>query len=179
MATPLQVQLFDAFLGEQEGIHSIILPDILSSGGTRNLWIDKFGRAKKILGYAAQNPVEQILRNALAVGGTGRVRSLLPHAGIGNAGDLLAAHARREQHRHRKVIRKPRVPDFLFDPPATTKFHRSRIDEIDLGNGVMPELGVLLDHDAPRSNDSIALAKERARGHRRHAARAWLYRRHQ
>jgi hypothetical protein len=56
MATPLQVQLFDAFLGTQEGIHGIILPDILSSGGTRNLWIDKFGRAKKILGYAAQNP---------------------------------------------------------------------------------------------------------------------------
>lgn len=55
MAIPLQVQLFDAFLGSQEGIHSIILPDIFSSGGSQNLWIDKYGRAKKILGYSAQN----------------------------------------------------------------------------------------------------------------------------
>lgn len=55
MSVPIQVQLFDAFLGSQEGIHSIILPDIFSSGGSKNLWIDKYGRAKKILGYAKQN----------------------------------------------------------------------------------------------------------------------------
>lgn len=52
---PLKTQLFDAFLGEQEGIHSIILPDIFSSGGSMNLCIDKYGRAKKISGYTAQN----------------------------------------------------------------------------------------------------------------------------
>lgn len=55
MAIPLQTQLFDAFLGEQEGIHSIILPDIFSSGGSKNLTIDKYGRAKKIMGYSKQN----------------------------------------------------------------------------------------------------------------------------
>ncbi len=55
MSVPLQVQLFDAFLGSQEGIHSIILPDLFSSGGSQNLWIDKYGRAKRILGYANQN----------------------------------------------------------------------------------------------------------------------------
>lgn len=55
MAIPIQTQLFDAFLGEQEGIHSIILPDIFSSGGSKNLFIDKYGRAKKISGYSAQN----------------------------------------------------------------------------------------------------------------------------
>lgn len=55
MALPLKVQTFNAFLGAQEGIHSIILPDIFSSGGSLNLWIDKFGRAKKISGYAKQN----------------------------------------------------------------------------------------------------------------------------
>lgn len=54
MPIPLKVQLFDAFLGSQEGIHSVILPDIFSSGGSTNLWIDKFGRAKKILGYTTQ-----------------------------------------------------------------------------------------------------------------------------
>lgn len=56
MPVPIQTQLFDAFLGEQQGIHSIILPDIFSSGGSKNLTIDKFGRAKKIAGYVKQNP---------------------------------------------------------------------------------------------------------------------------
>jgi hypothetical protein len=56
MAIPVQVQLFDAFLGTQEGIHSIILPDIFSSGGSsKNVYIDKFGRTKKISGYTKQN----------------------------------------------------------------------------------------------------------------------------
>jgi hypothetical protein len=55
MAVPVQVQLFDAFLGTQEGIHSIILPDIFSSGGSKNVYIDKFGRTKKISGYSKQN----------------------------------------------------------------------------------------------------------------------------
>lgn len=55
VGTPLQIQLFDAFLGAQEGIHSIALPDIFSSGGSQNLYIDKYGRAKRILGYDNQN----------------------------------------------------------------------------------------------------------------------------
>ena len=55
MAVTLTTQLFDAFLGTQEGIHSIILPDIFSSGGSKNLFIDKYGRAKKIDGYEKQN----------------------------------------------------------------------------------------------------------------------------
>lgn len=55
MALPLQVQLFDSFLGTQEGIHSIILPDVFSSGGSKNVYIDKFARVSSILGYDAQN----------------------------------------------------------------------------------------------------------------------------
>lgn len=55
MSVPLQLQLFDAFLGTQEGIHSVILPDIFSPGGSKNLYIDKFARAKKISGYTKQN----------------------------------------------------------------------------------------------------------------------------
>lgn len=55
MATPLRTQLFDAFLGQQDGIHSIILPDVFSSGGSKNLYIDKYGRAKKIDGYSKAN----------------------------------------------------------------------------------------------------------------------------
>ena len=55
MSVPLRIQLVDAFLGSGEGIHSIILPDVFSSGGSVNLWIDKYGRAKKISGYAKTN----------------------------------------------------------------------------------------------------------------------------
>jgi hypothetical protein len=55
MPTPLVTQLFDAFLGTQEGIHSSILPDIFSSGGSKNVYIDKYARVKKIDGYAKQN----------------------------------------------------------------------------------------------------------------------------
>lgn len=52
---PLLTQLFNSFLGVQEGIHSILLPDIFSADGSRNLYTDKFARARRILGYAAQN----------------------------------------------------------------------------------------------------------------------------
>ena len=55
MAYPMQTQTFSVFMGTQEGIHSVALPAIYSSSGSRNLWIDKLGRAKKILGYSKQN----------------------------------------------------------------------------------------------------------------------------
>ena len=55
MAYPIQTQVFSVFMGTQEGIHSVALPAIYSSSGSRNLWIDKLGRAKKMLGYAKQN----------------------------------------------------------------------------------------------------------------------------
>jgi hypothetical protein len=55
MAYPIQTQTFTVFLGTQEGIHSVALPSIYSSSGSRNLWIDKLGRAKKIHGYSKQN----------------------------------------------------------------------------------------------------------------------------
>ena len=55
MAYQIQTQTFTVFLGTQEGIHSVALPTIYSSSGSRNLWIDKLGSAKKILGYAKQN----------------------------------------------------------------------------------------------------------------------------
>lgn len=88
MAIPLKVQLFDSFLGTQEGIHSIILPDIFSSGGSKNLYIDKFGRAKKILGYSRTNASPVLVTGAApslvrglveykATGGGTTVRQLL------------------------------------------------------------------------------------------------------
>jgi len=55
MPYPIQAQVFSVFLGTHEGIHSVALPAIYSSSGSRNLWIDKLGRAKKILGYSKQN----------------------------------------------------------------------------------------------------------------------------
>lgn len=51
----LRTRLFDAFLGHEEGIHSVILPAIFSSGGSYNVYIDKYARVKKMPGYARQN----------------------------------------------------------------------------------------------------------------------------
>jgi hypothetical protein len=53
-AIPITVQLIDAFGGSGQGIHSIILPDIFSSGGSFNVWMDKYARVRRILGYTAQ-----------------------------------------------------------------------------------------------------------------------------
>lgn len=52
---PLRHLLATALLGDQEGIESVLLADIFSSGGARNLFIDKFGRVAQILGYLQQN----------------------------------------------------------------------------------------------------------------------------
>ena len=76
MATPLQVQLFDSFLGTSEGIHSVIMPDVFSSGGSKNLWIDKYGRAKRILGYTAQNGTAVTTNTG---GSATRCRALFPY----------------------------------------------------------------------------------------------------
>lgn len=54
-AIPLNLKVFSAFLGEQENIHSVNLPDLYSSGGVSNMWVDKYGRATKIDGYSKQN----------------------------------------------------------------------------------------------------------------------------
>jgi len=43
-------------LGTQENIHSIILPDVFSSGGSQNLYIDQFARAKRISGTPSMSP---------------------------------------------------------------------------------------------------------------------------
>ncbi len=80
MSIPIQTQLFDSFLGEQEGIHSIILPDIFSSGGSQNLFIDKFGRAKKIDGYSKQNATPITTDTG---GSTTLVRALFPYKATG------------------------------------------------------------------------------------------------
>lgn len=52
---PIQIQLFDAFLGQNEAIHSVLLPNVFSSGGSKNMYLDKMGRATIIDGYVKQN----------------------------------------------------------------------------------------------------------------------------
>lgn len=73
MGVPVTTQLFDAFLGTQEGIHSIALPDIFSSGGSKNLYIDKYARAKKILGYSKQNS------SGISLGGITAMTAVIPY----------------------------------------------------------------------------------------------------
>ncbi len=75
----LKVQLFNALLGTQEGIHSVILPDIYSSGGSYNLWIDKYGRARKIDGFAKANASPVVSNIGAAATG---VKSLFPYRKI-------------------------------------------------------------------------------------------------
>jgi hypothetical protein len=80
MATPIQTQLFDAFLGTQEGIHSIILPDIFSSGGSQNVYIDKFGRVAQIGGYTKVNSSAFTTNTGASAT---MVRAILPYRGTG------------------------------------------------------------------------------------------------
>lgn len=75
MSIPIHTQTFDAFLGQQDAIHSIILPDIFSSGGSKNVWMDKFARVKRILGYAAQGAAVTTNTGGSAT----RVRNLFPY----------------------------------------------------------------------------------------------------
>jgi hypothetical protein len=78
VSIPLQVQLFDAFLGSQEGIHSIILPDIFSSGGSQNVFIDKFARVTQINGYTRQNSSAFTTDTGASAA---MVRGLIPYRG--------------------------------------------------------------------------------------------------
>lgn len=80
MPVPTTVQIFDAFLGTQEGIHSIILPDIFSSGGSKNVFIDKFGRVVRIDGYSKQNSSAYTTNTG---GSATMVRGLIPYRGTG------------------------------------------------------------------------------------------------
>lgn len=54
MSVPLRLQLINAFLGSEQSIHSVILPDVFSSGGSVNVFCDKYARVRRILGYTAQ-----------------------------------------------------------------------------------------------------------------------------
>lgn len=55
MPQPLRFIPIGALLGDQEDIPSLSLPTVYSSGGSRNFWIDQFGRAAQVLGYLKQN----------------------------------------------------------------------------------------------------------------------------
>lgn len=79
MAVPVQQLLFSAFQGEEEGINTTILPDIFSPGGCRNLYIDKLGRAKKILGYVQYNSTTVTTNTG---GSTCLLRSIQPFKSI-------------------------------------------------------------------------------------------------
>lgn len=84
MSIPLRVQLIDAFHGEQSGIHSIILPDIFSSGGAKNVYMDKYARVKRILGYSSQGAAVTTDTGGSAT----RVRALFPYRATAGGGSF-------------------------------------------------------------------------------------------
>lgn len=51
MAIPLVTQLFSSFGGTQESVSQFLLPDIFSSGGSKNVYVNKLGEVKSIYGY--------------------------------------------------------------------------------------------------------------------------------
>lgn len=56
MATlPIKTLTVTAFRGDQESHESLTLTDNLSSGGTQSIWLDTYGRATSILGFAKRN----------------------------------------------------------------------------------------------------------------------------
>lgn len=69
--TPLQFIPIGAFMGTDEGIPSLELAAVFSSGGNRNTYLDKLGRARTILGYTRQanNPIVGVNGAAMRVHG--------------------------------------------------------------------------------------------------------------
>ena len=72
---PLRLQLVDAFLGSAEGLHSVIMPDIFSSGGSINVYMDRYARVRRILGYSAQGTAVTTNTGGSAT----RIRNLFPY----------------------------------------------------------------------------------------------------
>jgi len=85
MSVPLRIQLIDSFSGTQQGIHSIILPDIFSSGGSINVHMDKYARVRRILGYSAQGPA--VVTNT--GGNATLIRNLFPYRQTGSGVPFL------------------------------------------------------------------------------------------
>ena len=68
MALPLSLQIVTAFLGENQGSNSILMPEVYSTGGSQNTYHDKFGRVRKISGRSRYEPAAQADGQVMAVG---------------------------------------------------------------------------------------------------------------
>lgn len=55
MALPLNIIPIHSFLGTHEDVNTLILADVFSPSGSQNVYVDKRGRIKKILGYDNRN----------------------------------------------------------------------------------------------------------------------------
>lgn len=55
MPVPLTIYPLISFLGTEEGLNHILVPEVYSPSDSINVWADKFGRIKKILGSANLN----------------------------------------------------------------------------------------------------------------------------
>jgi len=61
----LQVQQISSFLGTDENIGDMNLPEVFSSGGSKNVWMDKFGRVRRLDGWESHTGIEQVLGPAV------------------------------------------------------------------------------------------------------------------
>ena len=75
---PITTQPLVAFLGEDQSKSSVLLPDLYSSGGSENLYIDKLGRIRTIKGFSKQTATA-LTTNGGANGA--KVVALFPYRG--------------------------------------------------------------------------------------------------
>lgn len=75
MAVPIQIHPLTSFLGIEEGINSILLPEFYSPDGSDNTYVDQFGRIRKIKGYGQINT--SVVTDT--GGSTTAVRGLFPY----------------------------------------------------------------------------------------------------
>ena len=91
MAREVQIQLFNSFMGTMEGVHSAILPDVFSPEGSKNVWMDKYARVRKILGYTGLNASPIITNTASSVTKVVGLRAYRGTAGGSLTRQLVAA----------------------------------------------------------------------------------------
>src|SRR5262252_2108785 len=80
---PLRFIAVGAVLGDSESFESLALPSVYSSGGSRNTWLDRYGRASSILGYSRRTTTPVVSQTGKPV----RLRALYHYVTPAPSGD--------------------------------------------------------------------------------------------
>lgn len=153
MALPIRHLLAQALMGDQEAIESVLLADIYSAGGSRNLYLDRYGRIGQILGYTRLNAPDigtPLKPRGLAhyVNQTGGLVSRREFVFVDNQVDSVSLYSSVDAGAHWALVTQ------LFDTVATAHLNVGTIpDFAGSGNLLFLTNGVL----APRQYDGTTL----------------------